>query len=95
LTQWLIQPQPAGRIRYLSPTQALAWATLRPGLTAGPPDRAFSRREIKAGEQLTISYDYTGEGTNPRKKSWFEIHNVEKVEIDPTNNKRRHHERRH
>lgn len=38
-------------------------------------------REIQPGEQLTISYDYTGSGENPRKKSWFEIHKVEKIEI--------------
>jgi len=43
----------------------------------------YARHEIGAGEQLTISYDYTGEGTNPRKRSWFEIHQVEKVAIDP------------
>ena len=42
---------------------------------------------IQAGEQLTISYDYAGEGSNPRKKSWFEIHQVEK--IDPTEHNRR------
>jgi hypothetical protein len=39
-------------------------------------------REIAAGEQLTISYDHTGSGDNPRKKSWFEIHHVEKVEVN-------------
>ena len=39
-------------------------------------------REIHAGEQLTISYDYTGSGESPRKRSWFEIHKVEKIDID-------------
>ena len=38
-----------------------------------------ARREIKPGEQLTISYDYLGDGTKkPRDRSWFEIHQVEK-----------------
>jgi len=40
-------------------------------------------RDITAGEQLTISYDYIGEGQNPRKRSWFEIHSVEKIELKP------------
>ena len=39
-------------------------------------------REIQAGEQLTISYDYLGPGKNPREQSWFEIHKVEKTEIN-------------
>lgn len=43
-------------------------------------------REIKAGEQLTISYDYLGDGENPRKKSWFEIHKVEKIGIKEKHN---------
>lgn len=38
-------------------------------------------RKIEAREQLTISYDYTGSSENPRKKSWFEIHQVEKIAI--------------
>ena len=36
-------------------------------------------RAIEAGEQLTISYDYTGSGESPRDKSWFKIHKVEKI----------------
>jgi len=36
-------------------------------------------REIQLRDQLTISYDYTGSGENPREKSWFEIHKVEKI----------------
>lgn len=40
-------------------------------------------REIKSGEQLTISYDYLGEGENPRERSWFEIHGIEKIEVNP------------
>jgi len=36
-------------------------------------------RDIEAGEQLTISYDYLGYGESPRKKSWFEIHKIEKI----------------
>ena len=39
-------------------------------------------RDIEAGEQLTISYDYTGSGENPRDKSWFEIHQVEQIKIN-------------
>ena len=39
-------------------------------------------REIEAGEQLTISYDYTGSGESPRDRSWFEIHKVEKIEVN-------------
>ena len=39
-------------------------------------------REIKAGEQLTISYDYHGKGENPRERSWFEIHRVEKIQLE-------------
>ena len=38
-------------------------------------------REIEPGEQLTISYDYIGTGESPRKRSWFEIHKVEKIGI--------------
>ena len=38
-------------------------------------------REIEPGEQLTISYDYIGPGESPRKRSWFEIHKVEKIEV--------------
>ena len=36
-------------------------------------------RNIEAGEQLTISYDYLGSGENPRKRSWFEIHQVQEI----------------
>jgi uncharacterized protein len=32
-----------------------------------------ARRQIQPGEQLTISYDYLGEGKKPRERSWFEI----------------------
>lgn len=39
-------------------------------------------RKIETGEQLTISYDYTGPGKNPRDRSWFEIHKVEKIRIE-------------
>lgn len=39
-------------------------------------------RKIEAGDQLTISYDYTGPGKNPRNKSWFEIHKVKKIDLD-------------
>ncbi len=38
-------------------------------------------RNIEAGEQLTISYDYLGSGENPRDRSWFEIHQVQKTGI--------------
>lgn len=38
-------------------------------------------REIQPGEQLTISYDYIGPGESPRDRSWFEIHQVEKIEV--------------
>ena len=39
-------------------------------------------RDIAAGEQLTISYDHIGEGKNPRERSWFEIHGVEKIQLE-------------
>ena len=42
---------------------------------------------IETGEQLTISYDYTGSGESPRKRSWFEIHKVEKIDIDNGKNR--------
>jgi len=45
-----------------------------------------ARRQIEPGEQLTISYDYLGDGENPRKRSWFEIHKVEKIGIEEKNN---------
>jgi hypothetical protein len=43
-------------------------------------------RDIEAGEQLTISYDYLGSGENPRDRSWFEIHGVDKVVIEAGEN---------
>ena len=38
-----------------------------------------ARRQIQPGAQLTISYDFLGDGKNPREQSWFEIHQVEKI----------------
>ena len=50
--------------------------------TRGKNDLSFlfkTLRAIAAGEQLTISYDYLGTGESPRKRSWFEIHQVGKI----------------
>jgi uncharacterized protein len=44
--------------------------------------RFTALRDIAPGEQLTISYDQTAAGKNPRERGWFEIHNVEKIEIE-------------
>jgi hypothetical protein len=38
-------------------------------------------REIKMGEQLTVSYNQVAEGAEPRKKSWFLSNKVEKIDI--------------
>ncbi len=45
-----------------------------------------ARRQIEPGEQLTISYDYTGSGESPRDRSWFEIHQVKKIDLDLQSN---------
>ena len=43
-------------------------------------------REIKKGEQLTVSYNQVAPGAEPRKRNWFKIHGVEKIEIKPGSN---------
>ena len=39
-------------------------------------------RAIQRGEQLTVSYNQVPEGAEPRKRNWFEIHQVEQIELD-------------
>ena len=44
--------------------------------------RFTALRDIHPGEQLTISYDQTAAGNQPRERGWFEIHHVEKLDIE-------------
>jgi hypothetical protein len=57
--------------------------------SADPENQAMiytAVREIEQGEQLTVSYNQVPEGEAPRKRNWFEIHGVEKIEIKPGSN---------
>jgi SET domain-containing protein len=38
-------------------------------------------RDIKPGEQLTVSYNQAPNGVEPRKKSWFDTNGVEQIDI--------------
>lgn len=52
--------------------------------SADPQNQAMiytAVRDIKQGEQLTVSYNQVSEGAEPRKQSWFEIHGIDKIEI--------------
>ena len=40
-----------------------------------------AEREIQPGEQLTINYNQVALGDKPRERSWFNIHQVEKLMI--------------
>jgi len=39
-------------------------------------------RPIKRGEQITVSYNQVPEGAEPRARNWFEIHQVEQIELE-------------
>jgi hypothetical protein len=52
--------------------------------SADPENQAMiytAVREINTGEQLTVSYNQVAEGAQPRQRNWFEIHQVDKIEI--------------
>ncbi len=44
--------------------------------------RFTALRDIEPGEQLTINYDQTAAGKEPRERGWFEIHQIEKIELE-------------
>ncbi len=44
--------------------------------------RFTALRDIQPGEQLTISYNQTAAGKAPRERGWFEIHQIEKLDIE-------------
>ena len=43
-------------------------------------------RDIEHGEQLTVSYNQVAPGAEPRKRNWFKIHGVDKIEIKNKSN---------
>jgi uncharacterized protein len=46
-------------------------------------------KNIEPGEQLTISYDQTAVGNQPRERGWFEIHQIEKIELEARSRKQK------
>lgn len=44
--------------------------------------RFTALKNIEPGEQLTISYDQTAAGNQPRERGWFEIHQIEKIKVE-------------
>ncbi len=49
--------------------------------SADPENQAMiytAVRDIKQGEQLTVSYNQVSDGAQPRKRNWFEIHRCRK-----------------
>jgi len=61
------------------------------GYSADPENQVMiytAMRKIEKGEQLTVSYNQVPEGSESRKKDWFEIHKVEKILIKERSNGR-------